>query len=71
MVVPQSGRVRELSDGERRIRERSGRSSASGSQVSRSGKAVLYLIPESKKFINDELLRICSSRDKVQVYYLN
>jgi hypothetical protein len=72
VMVPQSGRVRELSEGEKRLRERSGRSSASSSRVrSGVGMGVLYLLPEGKRFYKDELLRICSSKDRIQEFFLN
>jgi hypothetical protein len=69
VVVPQSGRVRELSEGERRIRKRSG--SLKGSRIQLGQLGTLYLIPDSRKYLSEQLYKFIQPQDKVQTYYLN
>lgn len=72
VVVPQSGKVRELSHGEKRIRRRSAKSrSSGGSQRFGIRNGVLYLVPDNKSFMKGDLSRVCSSKDQIQMYYLN
>jgi hypothetical protein len=68
-VVPQSGRVRQLSEGERRIRKRSG--SLRGSRVQSGQLGTLYLVPDSRKYLLEQLYKFIHPNDKVQTYYLN
>jgi hypothetical protein len=58
-----------LSESERRIRKRSG--SLRSSRVQSAQLGTLYLIPESRKYLSEQLYQFIQPKDKVQTYYLN